>query len=1201
MTIRTARKGANAGGQFWGCLNYPKCKGTRDADSDISTSNYPTNSNTPQTSITKEIKPTIRPRQLLVAASSTERRSQFYEGTCVPRAALQYFNLKTYSHNKRGLSQWIAEWPRGFVPTAVSETPPWLAVLGKVIRRGSVIPLPNEIEIQLSKELGSPIEIPGAEWDSAVADIYTAPDKSSIDPETFDSDAERDFFDQILPQLHDSKLRWLWQRQVAIGSLTGQKNDFDANQRVDFVFSLPGSQTLVVEIDGEQHLLQKDQDSRRDTLLLNYGIQVIRISTNEIKNETGSGIEELKEFLSNQNIAVNLEVSSASMWLFAGRRIQQINLVLLEALEKGYLNTEGINPVKVAIKGSVYFDSKLKTDINKLAVEDFNAVISDVAACHGYLNFPQIEISKDSEATLVFCFSDEAQTRGMVINLKSGYLPATPEIEIPSSRPYSYEQPNPRAYEKLLFRIFGYSKFREGQLEAIERSLKGHDSLILLPTGSGKSIAFQLAAFLRPGVAIVIDPILSLIDDQLENLKTHGIDRAQKIAGTQTVDEREEIMTQLSHSQHFFCYMAPERFQSSPFRDSLRSLTTNTPVSLIVIDEVHCVSEWGHDFRPAYLNLARIARDYCATGEVVPPIMGLTGTASRSVLKDIQRELEILDFEAVVVPKSFNRPELSYEAIACKSVEKTIRIKALVDRLPASFGMHRSEFYEVRDASTQSGLLFCPHVNGDNGVVEVGRTISNHIGITVPAYASTPPKSAHKESWASLLRETAEGFKRNKFPLMSCTKAFGMGIDKPNIRYTIHYNLPASIESFYQEAGRAGRDGKPAKCFILFSDDFPVRTSKLLNPVETSTNDIQRELNEAGWDKADDITRALYFHGNAFKGAAKDNLVLTEVIQDLGNLEKPNRVKLCFENKNSSTQKSNKDQDELRKVRERALHRLVVTGAVADYTIDFSNREFHVLISGIGKEEVINNLYKYVAGYQRQRATQNSQIIREFLNLTHNEFIAKAGNQLIQFIYEVIERSRRQALSEVLRVCKRATNSDSIRQDILNYLDRSKFADQIELLLDADNAGIAQVETIFEEVRSSLEAEELRGECARELESYPDQPSLRLLLGFSETITRLPDKFAIGQNIEAAMRDGLNKYGLNQESLLNVVINVSETIGESRAEMAKIVLSATIKGASKSTDAARVMIKRLRPNLMSPALAYIAKDLTFSLKQFNRN
>ncbi|MGH7226370.1 MAG: helicase-related protein, partial [Gemmataceae bacterium] len=329
----------------------------------------------------------------------------------------------------------------------------------------------------------------------------------------------------------------------------------------------------------------------------------------------------------------------------------------------------------------------------------------------------------------------------------------------------------------------------------------------------------------------------------------------------------------------------------------------------------------------------------------------MTGTASRSVLKDVQRELDIADFDAVIVPRSFDRKELSFEAVPCRSSEKPIRLKALLDHLPASFGEHRSDFFSAHGADTRSGLLFCPHVNGENGVVEIGRAAAQHLGISVPTYASSPPKGERPEAWFPKLRSAAEGFKHNRFPLMSATKAFGMGIDKPNVRYTIHYNLPSSIEAFYQEAGRAGRDGKPATCFILFSDDFPDRTAKLLNPA-TSTASLQQGVKEAGWNNADDITRMLFFHNNAFQGMAEDEKTLTEVVQALGPLDKPGKVNLPFGAAD-------------RKRKEQALHRLLLTGAVKDYTIDYSQELFHAVVSGADKAAVLDHLYRYVAAYQR--------------------------------------------------------------------------------------------------------------------------------------------------------------------------------------------------------------------------------------------
>lgn len=1187
MVLRTARRGRNAGGSFWGCRRYPRCKGTRDAGDFVAT---PTPA---ETEATNAEEPTSQnkhiPRPIFIAASSSQRRVCLYEGASLPRRALHAINLESTGDIRRAFSQWKAEWPRNSIPQASGEIPPWLAVAGKLLRRGTLLPLDPVTEERMASKLGDLAAVPHHEWVKAATEVMALPAAPIVQRDTFDSEAERTFSDGVLPKMFPHELSRYWHRQVSVGSLTGNRDDLAANQRTDFVFSYPDIPTLVVEIDGAQHAEQKDLDAKRDALLKEFGIDVIRIGTAELNAGDGSQLRRLASELSMIKVRPPETISSAAKWLVSCRRVQQIHLLLLEALERGVLPLTSNTTVPICVRLEPWLQSA-DAALEIAALEDFNRLTTSVAQAIGQVPPPAMAASTAEQAKLLLTWTDEADlgpTPNVIV--RDTYFPASPDVEIPRTRPHMAKQVDRHACEAVLRRVYGFGTFREGQFESVERALRSLDSLVLLPTGSGKSIAFQLSTLLRPGVGIVVDPILSLIDDQIENLKSHGIDRVGQIKGTQSDQEKSDILSLLSRGQYQFCYVSPERFQNVLFRDSLRGLTTNTPVALVAVDEAHCVSEWGHDFRPAYLNLARTAREYCASGTVPPPIMGLTGTASRSVLKDIQRELDITDFDAIVVPKSFDRPELTFEAIPCRSAEKPIRLKSLLDQLPSTFNDYRTDFYKVQGDLTRSGLVFCPHVGGDNGVVVVARLAADHLGLTVPVYTSKAPKGEYGVTWPTRLSHTATAFKRNQVSLMACTKAFGMGIDKPNVRYTVHYNLPNSIEAFYQEAGRAGRDGNAAKCFIFYSDDFPDRTARLLNPAASSLSDLRKEVQEAGWDRADDITRALYFHNASFQGFEADARVLSDVLRKLGDISKPNRVKLSFSD----------DTDE-RKLKEQALHRLVVVGAVSDYTIDYSNREFQVVLSGADKEAILDRFYRYVAAYQRQRATKAVEEARQQLARPHQEFVTLVALQLVRFVYDVIERSRRQALSEMLRICRRSADGNSIRTEILKYLERSKFADQIEAILEGDHAGLNGVPPIVEEIRSFIEAAELRGECARELEAYPDQPSLRLLRAIAEAMTRSPDLIVIQQNIEAAVKDGVSKYGLPIAMLLEIVVFAADILADTRIELGLLMLQTAALTSPDRRDAARFMIERVRKPLLDPLLAVLLTELVVTVRHLHR-
>jgi ATP-dependent DNA helicase RecQ len=332
----------------------------------------------------------------------------------------------------------------------------------------------------------------------------------------------------------------------------------------------------------------------------------------------------------------------------------------------------------------------------------------------------------------------------------------------------------------LLRSSFGYDDFRPGQEQAVRNVFEGRDTLVILPTGGGKSLCYQIPALLLPGLTVVVSPLISLMKDQVDALTARDLP-ATFINSTLTANQVADRLARAARGEYKLLYVAPERFDAGSAADRLRAMG----ISLLAVDEAHCISEWGHDFRPSYLRMASV-RERLGN----PPTIALTATATPEVRLDIARQLHLADPETIV--SGFDRKNLHYHVVSTKN--DSDKDRALVDILKRHDGL------AVVYASTRKA-------------VERITEVLTRAKIAVVAYHAGLD-DAHRH-------EVQDAFMNEDVRVIVATNAFGMGIDKPNVRLVIHHAMPGTLEAYYQEAGRAARDGQHSDCFLLHA--FPDR------------------------------------------------------------------------------------------------------------------------------------------------------------------------------------------------------------------------------------------------------------------------------------------------------------------------------------------------------------------------------------------
>ncbi|UUX92633.1 RecQ family ATP-dependent DNA helicase [Methanoplanus endosymbiosus] len=892
-------------------------------------------------------------------------------------------------------------------------------------------------------------------------------------------------------------------------------------ERVDFACEIPYLDSdkwlkIVVEIDDATHsgaIIKKDRARDRD--LEREGWKVFRFPT----SRRGSWKLNCREITTLINHAI------PEPYFEAAEKIRSMDISKRRALDNLTALPMAESKILMAV-GHMIYDGK-SGEISVMDVQNIGLepVISSVQEIID--NFRVIHsIDKDIKITLCknnAIIPDIKYYRYPSVDIWSEINKKDSVVISPATISSDYIQPNLRAsivplksrcadnedFDKsLLFflnNIFRKKDFRPKQIEIIKRALKLKPVVALLPTAAGKSLCYQMTGILQPGVVVIIDPLRSLMIDQVNSLEFMGLHRCMPfMSGAGNIDTsdreiREKGYENFEKGFYDFIFSAPERLQMPDFIHLINRNMSN--ISYCVVDEAHCVSEWGHDFRPAYMNVWRRMGE---GSDFKPVFMALTGTASQNVLFDIKHILKISDIDSVIRPESFERKELEYYIHETSPDKRIDTIKDIFKECISECGVHNSH---------PCGLVFTSFTNGELGVRALSEPLKELTQEKINVFSGGCPKWSDKNTWDKCKFELQKKFKEKKENIIVCTHSFGMGIDRPDIRFTIHSLLPRSIEDFYQQAGRAGRDGNKSKCHIIFVDNIPGLADKLMDIEHYSYDDIKkayRNINSSDSSNSD-IIRNLWFWSNNFPGKTfemhfAEEFLLKEIVKIIDvNSNFSKVIKIPYLNR--------QDYEEYFKIYgitldvesqiEKVLYRYFISGIIEDYEKDYTAKNFKVTLGYAKPEEMYDKLKQHFLDHISEK-----EMDFYFPKAKKTDWYNAAldcVNAHVEYYYDIIEKRRRRSIGNMLKVVRTGLEegTDKFSSEILNYLEKSKYTEPVEKIARYfDTATAIDILISIRDVQiQNDDLYLLLWACRKELEEFPNNSYLLIIAGICQTIT----------------------------------------------------------------------------------------------------